>query len=423
MEHFTVAVTPEKKRTWRWSRFLWRLLLASIAILLFLAFDFSPSVPAPKPPTAEQARRARDLASQAQTALGYGGGFASIRADREDLKSAASLANALGHFGRVDANIADKQLTLLASRPLGPVWLNVRAVIGTSAKGFPETHLTIGDLPLGKTFSRWVVQRARWLVRRRGVDVPPLDDLVRAVTIQPDAMVATIHLPPKGAFANSLSGLRDQPVNAVETATIYCALRESNRKTPTDDMAIIVQRAFAAQSGKLSATEANRATFVALAMYAADPSAGRLAGDAAQRVRGCKGQRDAPLLAGRTDLAAHWSLSAALAVSLGDDIGRAMGEWKELSDSRPGGTGFSFVDLAADRAGLDAARRATDPARADAVATQMRAATQERLLPIRALALSEGLTEADFVARFRNVDSKQFDAAKAKIDRVLAQRQ
>jgi uncharacterized protein YfiM (DUF2279 family) len=422
MEHSTVAVTPEKKRTWRWGRLLWRLLLVIVAVMLFLAIDLSPTLPSAKPPTAEQARRAKDLASRAQMALTYGNGVASIRADRDDLKSAAALANALGRFGRVDANFVDKQLVLQASRPIGPIWLNGSAIIATSGKGFPETRLTIGDLPLGPTISRWVIERARWLARRRGIEVPPLDDLVRAVAIQPDAVVATVHLPPKGKFANSLSDLRGEPVDATETASIYCALRKSNRKIPSDDMATVVQRAFAAQSGKLSAVESNRATFVALAMYATNPSAGRLAGDAEQRAQTCKGRKDDPRLATRTDLAKHWSLSAAFAVSLGDDIGRAMGEWKELSDSRPGGTGFSFVDLAADRAGLDAARRATDSATAANVAKRMRAATQESLLPIRALALSEGLTEADFVARFSNVDSKQFEAAKAKIDRVLAER-
>jgi uncharacterized protein YfiM (DUF2279 family) len=422
MEHSPVAVTPQKKQTWRWGRSLWRALLAAVAVLVFLAIDLSPAVPDGKAPTAEQARRAKDLASNTQRALVFGKGHATVRANRDDLKSASALANALGRFGRVDATVADQKLVLRASRSFGPIWLNGRAIISNSAKGFPETRLSIGGLTLGPVISRWIVERVRDQVRRRGVEVPPLDDLVRTVVVQPDAVLASIYLPPKGAFANSLSGLRGQPVDAVETAAIYCALRQANRKKPTDDMAIIVQRAFAAQSGKLSSVEANRATFVALAMYATNPSAGRLAGDAGQRVRECKWRRDAPLLARREDLAAHWALSAALAVSLGDDVGRAMGEWKELSDSRPGGSGFSFVDLAADRSGLDAARRASNPASAEATTKWLRTVTQEGLLPIRALALSEGLSEVDFVTRFNNVDSKQFEAAKAKIDRVLADR-
>ena len=131
--------------------------------------------------------------------------------------------------------------------------------------------------------------------------------------------------------------------------------------------------------------------------------------------------RPEPLLAGRADLAKHWSLSAALAVSLGDDVGTAMGEWKELSDSRPGGSGFSFVDLAADRSGLTVAARASDPATAATVVARLRVATDEELLPVRALALSEGLSERDFISIYRAIDSAQFAAAKDRIDRVIAQ--
>jgi hypothetical protein len=186
-------------------------------------------------------------------------------------------------------------------------------------------------------------------------------------------------------------------------------------------MAIVVRRAFAPTKSTLSLVEQNRSAFVALAMYATLPNAGRLAGNASQRVKSCGKDRPEPLLAGRADLAKHWALSAALAVSLGDDIGTAMGEWKELSDSRPGGSGFSFVDLAADRAGLAVARRASDPTTAATVLSRLRTATDEEMLPVRALALSEGLSERDFVASYRAIDSAQFAIAKDRIDRVIAQ--
>lgn len=421
MAHPTLAVTPETSRGRRWRKVLSRLLLATIAVLVVLVFDFSPSVPEASPPTAEQARGARDLASRTKAALDAGNGFALISADRNDLKGASALANALGQFVRVEASIVDTQLLLQASRRLGPVWLNGRAIVDNSKKGFPETRLSIGGLPLGATLSRWIIEQGRSMARRRGADVPPLNDLIRWVTIKPDLVVANVHLPLKGRFANSLSKFRNQPINARETAAIYCALRRANRTNPTDRMDLIVRRAFNAQTGTQPGVETNRATFVALAMYVADPSVGRLAGNAAQRSETCKGSREPPRLSGRADLAAHWTISAALSVALGDDIGRAMGEWKELSDSRPGGSGFSFVDLAADRAGLDAARRATDPSTAGELAAQMRVATPENLLPIRALALAEGLSESAFITRYNNIESAQFDAAKARIDGVIAQ--
>ena len=412
----TAATRVRRAMFWR---FIGRALLAAVAILLALVIDLSPTVPPGKTPTAEQAKRARDVAKMAGRSLRYGNGLATLRADRADLASATTLATSLGKFGRFDSRIEKGVMTLRASRRFAFIWINGEVHLSSSAEGFPKTRLKIGDLPLGPAISRRVINLARSLIVWRGVKVPPLDNLVRTVHIEPDSVLALVYLPLDGAFANDMAALRSQPVNAELTASIYCRLTALSRKKPTADMALIVQRAFQPNSSALSSIEQNRATFVALAMYTTLPDAGRLAGDAAQRVKACRLPSVKPILAGREDLAAHWSLSAALAVSLGDDIGGAMGEWKELSDSRLGGSGFSFVDLAADRAGLALARRAVAPETAAAIAARLRAATGEDLLPVRALALSEGLSERAFVEKYQTVDSAQFAAAKARIDRVI----
>src|SRR3546814_7296444 len=57
-------------------------------------------------------------------------------------------------------------------------------------------------------------------------------------------------------------------------------------------------------------------------------------------------------LHGREDLPKHWTISAALALFLDQKTARAAGWWKELDDSVEGGSGFSFVDLGADMAGI-----------------------------------------------------------------------
>lgn len=385
-----------------------------------LALDFSPTVPQTKPPTAEQAQRVRRFMQQLRIQLRSNQGFAALRLDRDDLTSATTLVSALEKFGRVHGVIDQRALTVKVSRRFGVVWLNGEAQVASSAKGFPETRLKIGDLPLGNTLSRWVIDFASNALRRRGVEVPPIDDLVRSVDLQSTAVLVNIHLPLGGAFANDLSNFRAQPVDAGHTAAIYCRLVKLNKITPTTEMAAVVRRAFQPTFAAMPIAEQNRSALVALAMYAVSPDAGRLAGDATQRVRKCRRPADMPLLAGRADLANHWALSAALAVSLGDDVGRAMGEWKELSDSRTGGSGFSFVDLAADRAGIALARRATDTATAAPTAKRLQSTDADYLLPIRALALSEGLSEQAFVTGFKTIDSAQFAAAKSRIDKVLA---
>jgi len=85
-----------------------------------------------------------------------------------------------------------------------------------------------------------------------------------------------------------------------------------------------------------------------------------------------------------------------------------------------GGSGFSFVDLAADRAGLQLGRAAVDPDRSIAVRAELAAISNERLLPPSVLALAEGLPNDRFVASYRDTDSRRFAAAVRAIDHMLA---
>ena len=58
-----------------------------------------------------------------------------------------------------------------------------------------------------------------------------------------------------------------------------------------------------------------------------------------------------PTMRGRRDLAKHFVVSSALAVLVSPQVAESLGILKEISDSH-GGTGFSFVDLSADLAGV-----------------------------------------------------------------------
>lgn len=58
-----------------------------------------------------------------------------------------------------------------------------------------------------------------------------------------------------------------------------------------------------------------------------------------------------PFLYKRIDLAQHFIGAATLTASMNSQVANAIGEVKELSDARAGGSGFSFIDLAADKAG------------------------------------------------------------------------
>ena len=76
----------------------------------------------------------------------------------------------------------------------------------------------------------------------------------------------------------------------------------------------------------------------------------------AERATRCR-NLDNPTVGGRRDLAQHFFLSGYLTAVAGATAAEAAGLSKELADAEPGGSGFSFHDLAADLAGIHFASR------------------------------------------------------------------
>src|SRR4029077_2860763 len=74
--------------------------------------------------------------------------------------------------------------------------------------------------------------------------------------------------------------------------------------------------------------------------------------------------REGVALRGRSDWARHYATSAALAILAHPIISDAIGQMKEQLDSFPRGSGFSFGDFAANRAGIRFASTATQSAAA-----------------------------------------------------------
>ena len=124
-------------------------------------------------------------------------------------------------------------------------------------------------------------------------------------------------------------------------------------------------------------------------------------------------------MAGRRDLALHFAISAAFAATGDTRLMSAIGEVKELSDSLPGGSGFSFVDLAADRAGLRLGESLASEEMADRTQQLLARARAGDLFPAEALGMTEGLTDAEFEARFGQLDSARYQSAVAQIDAAL----
>lgn len=125
-------------------------------------------------------------------------------------------------------------------------------------------------------------------------------------------------------------------------------------------------------------------------------------------------------LNGRDDLAKHFMISAVLAAHVGAPLADALGLYKEVEDARAG-SGFSFNDLAADRAGTRFGELAVSSA-ASALRLQHTLSTGVRerdIIPVTA-DLPEFMPQAEFERRFGGIGAPAYQAMLADIERRLA---
>ena len=121
-------------------------------------------------------------------------------------------------------------------------------------------------------------------------------------------------------------------------------------------------------------------------------------------------------LNGRLDSPLHFLISAVLAAQVGVGVADTAGLYKEVSDAQ-GGSGFSFNDLAADRAGTRFGLLAVNaPQRLQAT---LAAGVRERDLMPDVNDLPDGLTAAEFAERFGRVGTPAYQHMMADIEARL----
>jgi hypothetical protein len=131
------------------------------------------------------------------------------------------------------------------------------------------------------------------------------------------------------------------------------------------------------------------------------------------------------VLAGRDDWPRHFIVSAALATEGSGPLSYALGLYKEVADAR-GGSGFSFNDMAANRAGtrfgeLALHRPESLHAAAAALKRQRSAlALQEQDFMPAADDLAEFMPEPEFLRRYGGVGAPAYQQQMVEIERRVA---
>ena len=404
------------------------MILVVVALGLWFTLTSSqPIVQRHLAPTAEEVGAGRDAYRQIREGRGKPGGSL-VNLGPAQLAGLGAVAS---HGFRPDAlrlGTEGSDFLVEASHhlPLGR-WLNVTVRAESPSQDFPRTHVQIGLWSLPPILSRWALEVGRWLLERR-TDVPPLDALVRNFSVHGGTVSARVSLPGKSGLVDQMAGAIAAPLDSNQVLRIYCALADRQRKEPSGDFAEQVRRAFSIAPEAAAQSDFNRAAFIALGTLLVDERVADFAHLSLDDLGHCRIRVVPASIYGRFDWPMHWTLSAALSVGAGVQLSEAAGEWKELADSLAkqsqfavgDPSGFSMADLAADRAGFQAASSAAQPDSAARLASELANVRPEQLLPNQLVQREDGLTNKEFVKRYGGVDDPRFKARLREIDGVLS---
>jgi hypothetical protein len=320
---------------------------------------------------------------------------------------------------RVDLARGSATLHLSLHVPANPFgrWLNVELQLQQTG-GLPviaAAHL--GRLPL----PAWVAERAAVeLARRAGLqaEMQLAAQVVRQVRFMPE-QVQVAYAWQGDSSARVMAALL--PAADLERLRVYterlATLSEAGK--PAWDAPLVrllgpmfeLARSRSAAGGDAAAE--NRAALTVLTLFANGMGVGHVlpAAKSWPKPRHLNLQ-----LAGRSDFPQHFLVSATLAAEGTGPLSQAIGLYKEVTDSRSG-SGFSFTDMAANRAGTRFGELAVqDPLRLQAALA--RGVQDADLVPATS-DLPEFMPEPEFVRRFGGVGSATYNGLLADIDRRI----
>jgi hypothetical protein len=404
------------------SKWLWRGALAlalGAVLLLLLAVQGTPQVPPRADVTPADVDRAMNMLRAYDPRRAPPGRLHRLPLRERDVDLLVDHAARRWLDANTRVQLLPGLLLLQASfaAPLGR-WLNVDVVLRQTA-ALPEIdRLRIGRLPLPPVLA---LPLLRVLAARHGLQTDALldADWIERVTLHRGQMSLSYRLRPDTAqrlrsafvapaeqrrlraYAERLAGVARRVEG--DTAALHQLL------TPL--LALAAERTAAGGD----AVEENRAALLTLSFFATHRPLGLLVPTAYDWPRA------RPLLLTlqqREDFALHFLLSAVIAAQAGTPLADAVGLWKEIADARSGGSGFSFNDLAADRAGTRFGELAVrEPAR---LQSRIAAAADERELMPDASDLPEFLSQADFTARYGGVGGAGYNRLVAEIEARVA---
>jgi hypothetical protein len=302
----------------------------------------------------------------------------------------------------------------LPSNPLGQ-YLNIDIKL-LPAEGIELEHVKLGGLAIP---GNWAISIITYLT-----DWYTSSDIatqfiqqVESITMNDDSM--TINIRPLDDFLNELNTVKEGMTRTsdeelrLRTAFYLKFLNtmDVGKSSRSQSLAKYIGPVFAkaqARSSYETAVKENEAAIMALAIYAGHYRFANFVGEVQPAIGKIAKPNSPAILAKREDLNQHFIFSAAIKILSEQGLSIAIGEFKELMDRGNGGSGYSFVDLTADYAGVKFAQTAAEPQKALEFQRMLAGISSEKVFFPSIEGLPEGFNKKQFKQRFDTVDSPEY---------------
>lgn len=426
-EAATVAISALSKAM----RFLARtflLLLIALPILaiiaVWLCFHDAPLVVRDVRLTPQDIERAKRVIAQHDPRKARSVGARNIAISEQDLDLMLNYAASRFGKGAARATLGSGTMRLQASAeiPQSPFgrYLNVDAALRETGALPRFDSLKIGRLPVPAIVGDYALREG---VRR----LMATDHGELFANVVKDARIANGRLTVTYVWSREIEERARTvlltPTDQARLRAYHDRLVEAVAKAPSKislaELMPPLFRSALVRGGSGDIRPENRAAIVVLAFYANGTSLAVIAPAAAQWPRAA---RRTLTLAGRDDFPKHFLISAAIAAAAGSPLADAIGLQKEIEDSR-GGSGFSFNDIGADRAGTRFGEVASQsPDRARALAQAIAGGVKERDFMPDVADLPEFMPEAEFKRRYGGIGGPRYREMMATIEARVASR-
>lgn len=390
---------------------------------------------------AASAKHSQELAQRIVSTLKQKNTVTSISMSQHEVNGLTALLHRAFPIVNADVRLSKYGAAVEASIEL-PLpnfikYLNVNAYISPSINGLLIDEVSVGGLNIsGEMFLSLVRFAADSFVKEQLVDKALA--MITAVEINEERLIAHLSLDNelltmKKDDASFLMSIRDdlELFGNVETISFYYqSLSEfAIQQDKNSSIALYIRHLFDLSNARSSisneylAVKENQAAITALVIYFGADRFELFVGDVIVREQDQLVVRNRlrrhTTLQQRPDLQKHFIYSMALQLFSSHGASDAIGEFKEFLDTNKGGSGFSFADLQADRAGTRLAMIVTkSEAQAKHAQKILSSVTDEQLLP-SIEGLQEGLNEDSFEKKYKDVRSKDYQQTIKEIDNRL----